>query len=838
MDYNQSERQESFAYETPVNSSATSFITLADVLYILRRNWYWFVVALAVTFGVAFLYLKQTQPTYQRTASILIKTTPDGTSALSDALQSTGLPGAMGGRGDIENEEQILKTDLVLNEVINRLQLETAYLKQDGLRKRDLYRQTPILVAFKNDPGVEDLSLRAEWIGADSVRLSHFKSSLRGSFRKSMVVAYGDSVATPLGQLCVSKAALFPTFKEIGTLDVKKTNHEDVLTQYKKWYSVAPQGKSSTVIMLSMRHHNPDIAADFLNTIITVYNEFARDDKVRIAQHTESFIDERLAIISNELGAVDTDIERFKQENNIADIESEAKSYITGSAEITRMLMEVNNQLAVANFLKEYLSDPRNQNQLIPANVGLTDQNANSLISEYNTLLLKQEQLVATGSDKNPMIETLNSQIAAMRQAVMKTVDNQITVLSIQLRSISREEGKTRGSISSVPMKEKIVGSIYRDQKVKESLYLFLLNARERNALNKEGIEANTRIIQPATGRSKPIAPRKSIICVMAALLGLLIPSGILYLRMLLNNKVRGRKDLDTYTTIPFLGEIPYIRHHRSADGNKTKWSDVLLFKSKRRKFEQKRKARARNILVVSRDTRSVVSEAFMVLRTNLSFMSREGTPPQVIMLTSAIAGSGKTFASANLSASLAMLEGKKVLLIDTDLRKASLTDALRSKLSRNSAGMSGYLANNKLSKEDVIIPVQSEAPFDFIPAGAIPPNPTELLLSKRFEQLIESLRAEYDYIIIDNVPYLNMADAQISNRVCDMTLFVVREGHLPRPMLADMQRMFLEKRFRNMTLVLNASGAASGTSGYSYSYYGSYGKGYDYGGTYRKEND
>lgn len=173
MDYNQSERQESFAYETPVNSSATSFITLADVLYILRRNWYWFVVALAVTFGVAFLYLKQTQPTYQRTASILIKTTPDGTSALSDALQSTGLPGAMGGRGDIENEEQILKTDLVLNEVINRLQLETAYLKQDGLRKRDLYRQTPILVAFKNDPGVEDLSLRAEWIGADSVRLSH-----------------------------------------------------------------------------------------------------------------------------------------------------------------------------------------------------------------------------------------------------------------------------------------------------------------------------------------------------------------------------------------------------------------------------------------------------------------------------------------------------------------------------------------------------------------------------------------------------------------------------------------------------------------------------------------
>ena len=554
MDYNQSERKESFGSEIPVNNSSASFITLSDILYILKRNWYWFVVVFVVSLCMAFLYLKRTSPTYQRTASILIKTTPDGTSALTEALQNSGFAAAGGGRSEIENEEQILKTDLVIGEVIKRLQLNIAYLKDEGFRKQDLYRQSPIQIDFINDNVAEDLSLRAEWLGVDSVRLTHFKSSLHGSFGSSIVVAYGDSVATPLGKLYVSKSALFPTFKEFGTLDIKKTRHEAVLSQYKKWYSVAPQGKSSTVIMLSMRHHNPNIATDFLNTLITVYNENARNDKVRIAEHTESFIDERLAIISNELGTVDSDIERFKQEHSIADIESEAKSYITGSAEITRRLMEVNNQLAVANFLKEYLSDPRNENQLIPANVGLTDQNANSLISEYNTLLLKLEQLVATGSDKNPMIETLNNQIAAMRQAVIKTVDNQINALTIQLRSISREEGKTRGSISSVPMKEKIVGSIYRDQKVKESLYLFLLNAREQNALNKEGIEANTRIIQPATGSSKPIAPRKSIIWLVAVLLGLLIPSGILYLRMLLNNKVRGRKDLDTYTTIPFLG--------------------------------------------------------------------------------------------------------------------------------------------------------------------------------------------------------------------------------------------------------------------------------------------
>ena len=815
MDYNQSERKESVANETPVNNSSASFITLSDILYILKRNWYWFVVVFVVSLCAASLYLKRTPPTYQRTASILIKTTPDGTSALTEALQNSGFAAAGGGRSEIENEEQILKTDLVIDEVIKRLKLNIAYLKDEGLRKQDLYRQSPIQVDFINDNVAEDLSLRAEWLGVDSVRLTHFKSSLHGSFGSSIVVAYGDSVATPLGKLYVSKSALFPTFKEFGTLDIKKTSHEAILSQYKKWYSVAPEGKNSTVLRLSMQHHNPNIATDFLNTLITVYNENARNDKVRIAQHTESFIDERLAIISNELGAVDTDIERFKQEHSIADIESEAKSYITGSAEITRRLMEVNNQLAVANFLKEYLSDPKNQNRLIPANVGLTDQNANSLINEYNTLALKLEQLVATGSDKNPMIETLNNQIAAMRQAVMKTVDNQINALSIQLRSINREEGKTRGGISSVPMKEKIVGSIYRDQKVKESLYLFLLNAREQNALNKEGIEANTRVIQPATGSSVPIAPRRSIILLMAGLLGLLVPSGILYLRMLLNNKVRGRKDLDTYTTIPFLGEIPYVRHHHSASKRHAKWTDLLLRKSKRRKREQKRRERARNILVVRHDNRSVVSEAFMVLRTNLSFISREGIPPQVLMVTSAISGSGKTFTSANLSASLAMLEGKKVLLVDTDLRKGSLSDALQNKLSRHTAGLSGYLANNKLSKEDVIVSIDVEAGFDFIPAGAIPPNPTELLLSKRFEQLIESLRAEYDYIIIDNVPYLNMADAQISNRVCDMTLFIVREGHLPRHMLADMQRIFLEKRFRNMTLVLNASGASSSTTGY-----------------------
>ena len=412
-----------------------------------------------------------------------------------------------------------------------------------------------------------------------------------------------------------------------------------------------------------------------------------------------------------------------------------------------------------------------------------------------------------------------------MHVAVVKSVDNFIKSLSVQAASINRQAGLNEGRISSVPMQEKTVGSIYRNQKIKEELYLFLLNAREKNSLAMEAADSEIRLIQPAMGSSIPVAPRKGMILLVAFILGLILPAGVLYLRFIINNKVRGCKDIKSYTSLPFLGEIPRYEtqsmHHRIIP---------KVFRSKESKRHLRQKERYKNILLFNAKERVVISEAFTVVRTNLAYMLHGiESKGKVLMTTSAIPESGKTFISANFSSCLASLEGNRVLLIDADIRKASLSDALASYMTqRSKGGLSSYLLGSSTDLSDLIVRIDASSPFDFLPAGVVPPNPTELLLGDRFAELIDKVREMYDYILIDSVPFVNVADALITNRVADMTMVIVREGHLPRPLLLEIEALYRSKKLINPAIVLNDAGAMSGTTGSSYGSYGAYGS---YGG-------
>lgn len=825
MEYRESETKSiEQELKRPSLVEAASFITLSDTGLILRSNWYWFAITLCVAIGGASAYLLHTPNVYKREASILVKDKMDASNVLSELFESSALT-SLGGKSAVENELFILKTDFLIDQVIERLNLDVSYSQSRGIRTEMLYKDTPLEVRFVGNSSDVYCKLEVSSVDASHVSLLCEESSIEAARGTTSQVQIGVPQDTPMGRVLVTATEHFPSSEASFSLEVEKNTRERSIRSFSHIFNVSSASKQGSIITLTMQHQNPEVAEDFLNTLVQIYNENSRMEKVRVAQKTEHFIDGRLAIIGGELGSVDTEIEQFKQNNRIADIQQEARSYITGTAEFARQMTEVNNKLAVANYLKDYLKSPSSKDELIPANVGLNEASADNLIREYNSLLLRRDQLIANAETQNPVVETLEKQLASMHVAVVKSVDNLIKSLSVQAASINRQAGLNEGRISSVPMQEKTVGSIYRNQKIKEELYLFLLNAREKNSLAMEAADSEIRLIQPAMGSSIPVAPRKGMILLVAFILGLILPAGVLYLRFIINNKVRGCKDIKSYTSLPFLGEIPRYEtqslHHRIIP---------KVFRSKESKRHLRQKERYKNILLFNAKERVVISEAFTVVRTNLAYMLHGiESKGKVLMTTSAIPESGKTFISANFSSCLASLEGNRVLLIDADIRKASLSDALASYMTqRSKGGLFSYLLGSSTDLSDLIVRIDASSPFDFLPAGVVPPNPTELLLGDRFSQLIEKVREMYDYILIDSVPFVNVADALITNRVADMTMVIVREGHLPRPLLLEIEALYRSKKLINPAIVLNDAGAMSGTTGSSYGSYGVYGS---YGG-------
>ena len=554
-------------------------------------------------------------------------------------------------------------------------------------------------------------------------------------------------------------------------------------------------------------------AEDILNTVIAVYNENWIKDKNQIAVSTSMFINDRLGVIESELGHVDENISTFKSENLLPDVQAASQLYMTERSQAQSQILTLNTQLSMARYIRNYLTAASSRNQLLPANSGLESANIESQISEYNTLQLQRNNLVANSSEQNPLVVDMDESLRSMRRSIVSSVDNLITTLNTQIHSLEKSDQRATERIAANPSQAKYLLSVERQQKVKESLYLFLLQKREENELSQAFTAYNTRVITPPTGSMIPTAPVKKNILLIGFALGLLIPVVIVFLQETLNTRVRGKKDLENLS-IPFVGEIPlYGKIRRSG-----------LFRKKVTPLTETR-------VVVKEGSRDVVNEAFRVLRTNLEFVSGENSKGQVILMTSFNPGSGKTFLTVNIAATLA-IKGKRVLVIDGDLRRGSTSVYVGSP----HHGLSNYLAGKVQRIEDVIVPASETVRFDVLPVGTIPPNPTELLAGERLETLFADFRTRYDYILIDCPPIEMVADTHIIGKYADRTIFVVRAGLLERSMLPELEALYTEHKFKNMSVLLNGTeGNGSYRYGYRYGYHYGYGSNYYYGNEKQK---
>ncbi|MBQ9547946.1 MAG: polysaccharide biosynthesis tyrosine autokinase [Bacteroidales bacterium] len=792
-----------------------SEIQIKDILRICLRKWYWFAISVAVCLSVALIYILKTHPSYYRSAELIIKSKMEGNS-ISNEWDSFADYGLFKTATTVNDEIAAMGAKSNISEVVRRLGLDQDYYREARFHDRLLYgKNLPARVSFLDLDYAHSASLRLR-LKKDGALLSDFDALglERESRRAEVSGAFGDTLSTPLGRIIVIPTAGFrlDDDDDYPAIRVYKSTLHGATLRYSTKISVGKMDKESNVILLSITDQSVERAENVLNTLVAVYNEKWIHDNNQLAVSTSRFIDERLAVIEKELSEVDSDISNYKSSNLLTDVRAASQLYLQRSDALNAQALELNNYLYMARYLRSYLQTMEDD-QLIPSNSGIGSLNVEDQIRQYNTRLLERNNLAASTSTLNPLVREADSALKDMRSAVLTSLDNQIMSLEVQIKSLERTEQQTSSKIAANPTQAKYLLSVERQQTVKEQLYLFLLKKREENELSQAFTAYNTRIIDPPGGIFAPVAPAKMKILAIAFLIGLILPLGLIYLLEALNTTVRSKRDLKDLS-IPFLGQIPYTGEKRQI------WQRVIRFSVDEDE----------NAIVVKPDARDIVNEAFRVFRTNLEFVtSKEGN--NVIAITSYNPGSGKSFISLNLAIALS-IKKRKVLLVDGDLRHASIS----SRRKAPSKGLSGYLSGKYDTLKDLIFAPQEYPGLEVLPVGAIPPNPTELIADPRFAKAIETLRKDYDFILIDCPPVDILADAQIIEKAADRTVFVVRAGLLEKSMLPELEKTYKEGKYKNMSLVLNSTYGNDGHYGYRYGYHYGYRYGYAHNYYYGKK--
>lgn len=762
-----------------------SGLGIRDIIDRILSYWYWFVLSILICLSGAYMYLKVTPRIYTRTATVLVKDNQNGGVTESAAFEELQV---FGRKNNVDNEIFIFKSKRLMTKVVDRLKLNVGYIRKDWLKTSDLYGISPIEVTFSDD--MDDYP--ASFTVTPVSEKEFFISVISSEDTSPVKAQFGDTITASFGKIVVKSTFYYAEPSNRLPVTVIKQKVASVANAYKNMINVALKSKSTSLIDVSLQDVCPERAEDVINTLIDVYNEEAKNDKNRITVNTEKFIKERLGIIGGELGDVDREIEIYKKKNELTNVTSETNIYLQNNNTYKNESIDTENSIKMVRFIRDYLTDDTKSGDLIPANTGLTDGNVDSQISTYNEAILKREKLIRNSSGNNPVVEDLNRSLQAMKRSMIRSVDNLLVSLEMKLKNLQEQKGLMKRRIASVPTQEKDILSVARQQKIKEELYLYLLNKQEENALNQAITESNARIVDSAYGNNVPVMPKAPVVFLIAFALGCVIPAVVMYLHEMLSTSIRGRKDIEDNTTIPFLGEIP------QKDNN------------------------SENDVVLHENGRDSISEAFRIVRTNMDFMRLNESESKVIMLTSANPGAGKTFVAVNLAMSFA-LTSKKVILLDTDIRKG----ALKRYVTSVRKGITNYLSGKVDAIDEIIIKGELHPNLDVIQAGPVPPNPAELLLNPLLEELIVELRKQYDYIIIDNVPAMIVADAAIVNRVADITIYVVRQGIFDRRQLPELEKLYRNNKFRNMSVILN--GVKKRNHRYGYGYYG-YGSVYGYG--------
>lgn len=776
-------------------------LPIRDLIFHCLAKWYWFVITIGISLGLAVLYILSTPPVYQRHTEILIKEESDKRGS-NQGLQNFA---SSQSSANAEEEMKILRSPGIMRKVVERLNLDVEYRGNGNFFDGIIYKLRPVKLTALDLRESDDATMSATVTSDGKVKLESFTLNGKELKEKAIITALGDTIETPLGKITITGTEYFNA-KDLADVKftVHKRNIDAVVNEFCGNLTAGLANEETSIVRISIKDISTVRAEDILNAIIGIYNEQWIAENNQNAIKTSDFIRSRAEELKIELFKLDKEIAQYSNDRRItSSTASELVSSVTNNEDAEKV-QKLNSQLEFARFMLEYMQKSNNREN-IPNGSGIEIAGLDELISLYNTSLLERNRLATNSSENHPIVIEHDKNLEELHQTIQNALSDYVTKLRKDIAISEKKERKEIAKISRNAADVKAMLSLKRQQKVKEALYLFLLQELEETELSKEFTASNNRVLVPPSGSNTPIEPMQKQSITLALIIGILLPTSIIFIREITNRKVRGRKDLENIN-IPYVGEIPL---HGKIEKNG---------KSKRE-------------IVVQNGSRNVINEAFRVLRTNIEFMIRKGEDATVFGITSFNPGSGKTYLTMNIGASLAV-KGAKVLVIDGDMRHGSSSEYVGSP----ETGLSDYLSSGINDIDKIVTPVDGYKAYDIIAIGSTPPNPTELLHSDRFKTLIDEMRKKYDYILIDCPPIDIVADTQIIEEHCDRTLFVIRAGLLDREMLNKLEEIYETKRLKNLAMILNGTHAGQNRYGYRYGYSYSYGYGYGYGYGYHSK--
>ena len=779
-------------------------IDIKELLFKYLIHWPWFVGTVVACLIAAYVYLYVATPVYNISATVLIKDDKKGGSSNNvGGLDELGLNGLITSSQSIDNEIEVLRSKTLVKEVVSYLNLYVTYQDEDLIPSKELYKTSPVQVnmtpqeaeKLKKDIVVE---MVVQPQGSLDVNVKMDDREIQKHFEKLPAI-----LPTDRGTISFFQAT--DSIPVEGASSVQGARHitatiscpMNVARGYCGNLVIVPTSQTTSVVTVSLKNSNLRRGQDFINQLLEMYNRNTNNDKNEIAQKTAEFIDERIGIISKELGSTEADQETFKRDAGITDLSSDAQIALSGNAEYEKKQVENRTQISLVEDLKRYLS--HSEYEVLPSNVGLKDAALATQIDRYNEMLIERKRLLRTSTESNPAIVNLDTSIRATKANVQATIEGTLQGLFITKADLDREAKRYMRRISDAPGQERRYVSIARQQEIKAGLYLMLLQKREENAIMLAATANNAKIIDEAIADDIPVFPKRGIIYLVALVLGFVIPVAVIFLVDLTKFRVEGHADVEKLTSVPIVGDIPLTNEKNAKDGS----------------------------IAVFENQNNLMSETFRNIRTNIQFMLQNDR--KVILVTSTVSGEGKSFTSANLAISLSLL-GKKVVIVGLDIRKPGLNKVFS--LSSKEKGITQYLSNPEMDLMSLVQPSDVNKNLFILPGGTVPPNPTELLARDGLDKAIDMLKNNFDYVILDTAPVGMVTDTLLIGRVADLSVYVCRADYTHKAEYTLINELSHEQKLPNLCTIINGVDLKKRKYGYYYGY-GKYSKHYGYGKRY-----
>ena len=786
-------------YENNMNEQDEEKINYQELLFRYIIHWPWFVASVLVCLIGAWVYLHFQTPVYQVSASIMIKDDKKGSG--STDLGNLGISGVITSTQGIDNEIEVLRSKTILKEVVNNLELYITYYDEDEFPEKELYQTSPVIVnltAQEADklPGSALLAMKLSPEGVLDVNLKVGLNEYNQRFEKLPAVLPTDAGTFGFALKDSLSGGQMEGHKGERHIRAVVSRPFGVAKGYQGALSIAPTSRTTSVAVVSLMNTNIQRARDFINKLMEMYNRNTNNDKNEVAEKTREFINERIKIIDEELGSTEDKLEAFKRNAGLTDISSDAQLAVSGNAEYEKRRVDNGTQINLVRDLIKYINNPLNEYELLPGNIGLSDAGLTTQIGRYNELIIERKRLLRTSTESNPMIVNLDTSIRAMKSNVQAAINGTLQGLLIVKADLEREAGRFSRRISDAPGQERQYVSIARQQEIKAGLYLMLLQKREENAITLAATANNAKIIDEPVATGGPLSPKPNMIYMIALVLGVGMPVGVIFLIGLTKFKIEGRGDVEKLTRLPIVGDVPLTTERTGS-------------------------------IAVFENQNNLMSETFRNVRTNLQFMLENDQ--KVILVTSTISGEGKSFVASNLAISLSLL-GKKVVIVGLDIRKPGLNKVFN--ISRKEQGITQYLSNPEKNLMDFVQVSDVSKSLYILPGGTVPPNPTELLARDGLDKAVETLKKNFDYVILDTAPIGMVTDTLLIGRVADLAVYVCRADYTRKAEYTLINELAENNKLPNLCTIINGLDLQKKKYGYYYGY-GKYGKYYGYGKRY-----